>query len=102
MLLSIATLIWLGMKLCRSRFATATRDGPAQTEQALRGMKEKMPDKMYVTAQMPDKMYATARMPDKMYVTAYSECVHCDANCRALNGSRTVKEKRRCSCCCPA
>ena len=87
MLLSIATLIWLGMKLCRSRFATATRDGTAQSEP-----KEKMPDKMYVTA----------RMPDKMYVTAYGECVHCDANCRALNGSRTVKEKRRCSCCCPA
>ena len=69
MLLSITTLIWLCMKLCRSRFATATRDSTAQTE-------------------------PTEKMPDKMYVTAYGQCVHCDENCKALNGSRTVQEKR--------
>ena len=76
MLLSFATLIWLGMKLCRSRFATATRDSTAQTEPKV-------------------------KMPDKMYVTALGECVHCDENSRGLNGSRTVQEKRRCSVCCP-
>ena len=35
----------------------------------------------------------------RVFVTAHGECFHNDQNCKALQHSRTVQEKRRCYYC---
>ena len=92
-LLSIACLVWLGMKLFRRGSPAKNRHSNAQTTESDHEeiKNRKAPD--------GDRYH---RWPEKLYVTQWGECVHCSKDCKGLNCSRTVQEKRRCSVCFPA